>query len=106
MLTYHYYWLEAMALGYALTELRIFPMGKTQGEKENQSTRKKCAFFLAKANNLAAIEFGKSFQRKRAKRKKGTSKSRLLVRKEKPESKEVWFTYGGRLHFPVGTTEL
>ena len=26
--------------------------------------------------------------------------------KEKPESKEVWFTYGGRLHFPVGTTEL
>jgi hypothetical protein len=44
MLTYHYYWLEAMALGYALTELRIFPMGKTQGEKENQSTRKKCAF--------------------------------------------------------------
>jgi hypothetical protein len=44
MLTYHYYWLEAMALGYALTELRIFPMGKTQGEKANKSTRKKCAF--------------------------------------------------------------
>jgi hypothetical protein len=34
MLTYHYYWLEAMALGYALTKLRIFPMGKTQGEKK------------------------------------------------------------------------
>jgi len=30
------------------------------------------------------------------KEQKGTSKSRLLVRKEKPESKEVWFTYGGR----------
>jgi hypothetical protein len=26
--------LEAMALGYALTELRIFPMGKTLGEKK------------------------------------------------------------------------
>jgi hypothetical protein len=52
---------------------------------------------LAKENNLAAIEFLKSFQRKKkSKKEKGTSKSRLLVRKEKPESKEVWFTYGGR----------
>lgn len=54
------------------------------------------AFFLAKANNLAAIEFGKKLSKKKSKKEKGTSKSRLLVRKEKPESKEVWFTYGGR----------
>lgn len=50
------------------------------------------AFFLAKANNLAAIEFGKKLSKKKSK----SDKSRLLVRKEKPESKEVWFTYGGR----------
>jgi hypothetical protein len=54
------------------------------------------AFFLAKANNLAAREFGKKLSKKKSKKEKGTSKSRLLVRKEKPESKEVWFTYGGR----------
>jgi len=52
-------WLEAMALGYALTELRIFPMGKTQGEKKvlGRNVLFVRAFFLAKANNLAAIEF-------------------------------------------------
>jgi len=48
-----------MALGYALTELRIFPMGKTQGEKKvlGRNVLFVRAFFLAKANNLAAIEF-------------------------------------------------
>ena len=53
-----------MALGYALTELRIFPTGKTLGEKKKVLARNVLfvrAFFLAKANNLAAIEFGKSF---------------------------------------------
>jgi hypothetical protein len=45
------------------------------------------AFFLAKANNLAAIEFGKKLSKKKSKKEKGTSKSRLLVRKESQKAK-------------------
>lgn len=45
------------------------------------------AFFLAKENNLAAIEFGKNFQRKRAKRKKELQNPASLLGRKSQKAK-------------------